>query len=91
MNNVVTWLSIVFWVLAFILIMILLITAIRNGRPCRRLFSSATLGLCALGAVNLLGGLTGVSVGFSWLAVGSSMLLGIPGVVGMVVLDVVLR
>ncbi len=84
------WLQIVLWALAGIFGICLLVSAVRGGKPIRTLLSSATQGLCALGLVNLLGTFTGVSIGFSWLATGAGLILGIPGVIGMLLLNVVL-
>jgi hypothetical protein len=64
--------------------------AVRSGRPLRRLFSSGIQGLCAIGLVNLTAGFTGVSLGFSWLTVGCGALLGIPGTIGLVLMQIVL-
>ena len=84
------WLQILLWGLAGIFGVWLLVSAVRGGKPVRTLLSSATQGLCALGLVNVLGTFTGVSVGFSWLATGAGLALGIPGVIGMLLLNIVL-
>lgn len=84
------WLQIILWALAGIFGVWLLIATLRSGRPIRSLLSSATQGLCALGLVNLLGTFTGVSLGFSWLATGAGLTLGIPGVIGVLLLNIVL-
>ena len=41
--------------------------------------------------VHLLGGFTGVSLGFSWLCVGTATLLGFPGVILLVLLDMMVK
>ncbi len=67
-----------------------LATAIHTGKPLRRLLLSAVQGLCALGAVDVLGGFTGVSLGLSWFSVGVCGVLGAPGVVGLLLLKLLL-
>ncbi len=80
------WLDIALWSAAGIAGLCLMVAAIKSRRPVRSLLSSGTQGLCALGLVNLLGGLTGVSLGTGWLAVGAGFFLGIPGVIALLVL-----
>ncbi len=84
------WLPISLIALAGITVVALLVAAVRDKRPIRRLFSSAMQGEAALLAVNLAAAFTQVSLGFSWLAVGTCALLGIPGVVALVLLQIVL-
>lgn len=59
--------------------------ALRKAEGCRRPFlraaCSVAAGLLALFAVNLTGGLTGVTIPCSPLAVGAAAFLGIPGVI----------
>ena len=52
---------------------------------------SALMGLGGLLAVNISGAFTGVTLGFSWLCIGVSALLGVPGVALMVLLQGVLK
>ncbi len=85
------WLTISLWVLAGLLGLFVLVAAGRSGRPVRTLLSSGAQGLCALGLVNLLGGLTGVSLGAGWMAAGVGFALGIPGVIGMLVVKAIFR
>ena len=84
-----TWLTISLWTLAGVMGLFVLIGAARNGRPVRSLLSSGTQGLCALGLVNLLSGFTGVALGAGWLAAGVSFALGIPGVIGLLVVKAI--
>lgn len=51
-----------------------------TGHPLKALGKSAATGFLALAAVNVTGGLTGVSLGLGWLSVGVCTLLGLPGV-----------
>ena len=52
---------------------------------------SALMGLGGLLAVNISGAFTGVTLGFSWLCIGVSALLGVPGVALIVLLHGVLK
>lgn len=74
-----------------LLTVIAVFTAIvRCDKPLRRLCSSGLQGLGALALVNITAGITGVSIGFSWLAAGCGVLLGIPGIIGLVLMQIVL-
>ena len=53
----------------------------------RTFIRSAASGLLALFAVNISAAFTGVSLGFSWLSGGVSLLMGIPGVVGLLLIN----
>lgn len=64
--------------------------AVRSGKPLRRLFGSGLQGLGAIALVNVTAGLTGVSLGFSWLTAGCGALLGVPGVIGLVLMQIIL-
>ena len=64
--------------------------AVRSDKPLRRLFSSGVQGLVAIALVNVTAGLTGVSLGFSWLTAGCGALLGVPGVIGLVLMQIIL-
>lgn len=67
-----------------------LIVLCRTGRPIRRLLTSGVQGLCALGAVDLLGTFTGISLGLGWFSLAVSGLLGIPGVIGMLLMKLIM-
>lgn len=64
--------------------------AVRGDKPLRRLFRSGAQGLGAIALVNVTAGITGVSVGFSWLTAGCGVLLGVPGVIGLVLMQIIL-
>lgn len=53
----------------------------------KKFFVSAIMGILAMCAVNLLSGITGVSVPVSALSVASSAVLGIPGLIAVLVLN----
>lgn len=67
-----------------------LIAAVRSGRPVRALLASAAQGLCALGVVDLAAAFTSVSLGAGWFTVGVSAVLGLPGVIGLLLLRLIL-
>lgn len=80
------WLQIVLWCVCGIIAAVMLIAFIRTKRPVSGLMTSGLQGLCALAAVDLVGMFTGVSLGFGWLSLGVSALLGIPGVITLLLL-----
>ncbi len=53
----------------------------------RGFWRSALCGLAALLAVNTAGAFTGVTLGYSWLCIGTAGMLGVPGVAMLTVLD----
>ena len=53
---------------------------IATGNPLKSLGKSALGGFLTLAAVNVTGGLTGVSLGLGWLSVATCTVLGMPGV-----------
>lgn len=63
---------------------------IRTHRPVRSLLGSALQGVCALAAVNVTGLLTGVTLGINWLSAACCMVLGVPGVVTLLMCNVIL-
>lgn len=67
----------------------LFVTLIRTRRPIRRTVGSFLQGGCALAAVNVSGALTGVSLGLNWLSLGVCAALGVPGVIGLLLLKVI--
>jgi len=67
-----------------------LVSALRSGKPVRHLLSSCVQGLLALGGVNLIGAFAHASLGMSWLALGTSGMFGIPGVISLLLLKLIL-
>ena len=55
----------------------------------KRILWSGVLGIGALCSVNVSAVMTGVSLGFGWLSGGVAFLLGLPGVIGLLVLNAV--
>ena len=84
------WLRILVYTVAVCTGVAVLMAAIRTGKPLRRLAVSGTQGLCALGLVDVLGAFTGVSLGVSWFTAGVGTVLGIPGVIGLLMMRLVL-
>lgn len=48
-------------------------------------------GIGALVLINTAGVFTGVTLGYSWLCIVTSVLLGVPGVVTMIVIDGIIK
>ncbi len=84
------WMQIAFIALLVVTAIAVFTAAVRAEKPLRRLLGSGLQGLGALALVNITAGLTGVSVGFSWLTAGCGVLLGVPGVIGLVLMQIVL-
>lgn len=63
---------------------------IRTRRPVRSLLGSALQGVCALAAVNVTGLLTGVTLGVNWLSAVCCTVLGVPGVITLLMCNVIL-
>lgn len=76
-------------VLGVVCLVFLVLAALGMAKPIKCFVTSAFQGLCALGLVNALGGVTGVSLGFSWLSLGMSSVLGIPGVIGLITIGTI--
>lgn len=53
----------------------------------RRWMRSGAWGLASLCAVNVSAVVTGVSLGFGWLSGGVAAVLGVPGVIGLLLLN----
>ena len=52
----------------------------KSGHPLAALGKSAVSGFLSLAAVNVVGGVTGVSLGLGWLSAGVCTVLGLPGI-----------
>ena len=83
------WISIGFWGLCGGIMLAVFIAAVRAGRPLRRLLGCGIQGVCAVAAVNVAGAFTGVSLGLNMLTLGSAFILGIPGIIGLLLLKLV--
>ncbi len=83
------WMVTAGWFAVAIVGIALLWAAVRDGRPLRRLASSAAQGIGGLLLVNVTAGLSGVSLGLGWLPLGSCMVFGLPGVIALVLLRLI--
>ncbi len=63
---------------------------VKSEKGATSFFLSAMQGLAALCAVNLTGMITGVTIAVNWYTVISYIVLGLPGVIGTLVLDIML-
>ncbi len=59
------------------------------SKTLHQLFRDAIWGLGSLCAVNISAAFTGVSLGFGWLSGGIAAILGVPGVVGLLLLNAI--
>ena len=80
----------VWWMIGGGITLSVLIGACLTRRPIRALASSAFQGLCALAAVNAVSAWSGVTLGLTWFSVAVCGVLGIPGAVTLLVLQVIL-
>ncbi|MDR2752853.1 MAG: pro-sigmaK processing inhibitor BofA family protein [Oscillospiraceae bacterium] len=64
---------------------------LRSRRLIRYLLLGVLSGVAALYAVNALGMMTGIHLAVNWLTLGVSATAGPPGVVGLLVIDTLLR
>ena len=62
---------------------------IKSEKGASSLFLSALQGIAALFAVNLTGLVTGVTVAVNWYTVAASAILGLPAVIGTLVLNMI--
>jgi len=63
---------------------------IKNEKGGRSVMLSAVSGIAALFAVNTVGLLSGVTLAVNWYTLGISGIMGIPGVVSMLAMNVIL-
>ena len=62
---------------------------LKTRRPLSALLLSAASGIAALFAVNLLGSVVPIDLPVNWVSIATGSLAGVPGVVGLLVLQVV--
>ncbi|OUP24141.1 pro-sigmaK processing inhibitor BofA family protein [Gemmiger sp. An194] len=75
---------------AAVLLVAVGLAAGHSRRPLRTALSAALTGMGALGAVNLLAPVTGVSLALNWATSFMAVVLGAPGVVTLLLLDLLL-
>ena len=78
-----TGLKVILLVAVILIGIVLLFSLAFIRRPIRRLITGGVQGLCAMAAVNLLGGITGVSLGVNIYSGLICLFLGVPGVVAL--------
>ena len=83
------WAEIIFIGIGALLAIWLLVAAVRTRRPVRNMLGSTVQGACALAAVNVTGALTGVSLGLNWLSCVACVALGVPGIIGLLLLKLI--
>jgi len=80
----------VWWWIAGAILLAVLIGACLTRRPLRSLAGGAFQGLCALAAVNVASVWSGVTLGLTWFSAAVCGVLGMPGTVMLLVLQVLL-
>ncbi len=81
----------VLWIIVGVIVLAVLAGAVAAGKPIRSLLSSAVQGFCALAAVNMAGAFSGVTLGLTTFTAGVCGVLGLPGVITLLILQVILR
>ena len=79
----------VWWGVAAIISLAILIALFKGGTPLRSALTSACGGVLSLLAVDVAGMFTGVSLALNALTLGCSAVLGVPGVITLLVLKTV--
>lgn len=75
-----------------VLVGIIILTVIfKSGHIFKSLCLTIFQGVASIFAVNVVGLLTGVTLGINWYTLGASMVLGMPGVIAMLVVKYLFR
>lgn len=82
--------SMYWYIAAGLAILFILIALFRSGRFLRCLLFSVVTGNAALLIISYLGAFTGVTLSLNLFTVGTASILGIPGVLGMLVIRLLL-
>ena len=83
------WLSITVGAVGVVIVLAVAVALFKTGRPVRGIVGSGAQGICALAAVNIAGAFTGVSLGLNLFSGLCCLVLGIPGVVGMLFMKLI--
>ena len=83
------WLTCCVWGALSIVTITMLVVLLKTRKPFSSLLRSASQGICAMLAVNLVGIASGVSIGFGWFSMLFASLLGIPGVITMLLMELI--
>lgn len=68
---------------------ILLVFFIKSRKPVKSLISNAFSGIIALILINLTTNFTGIHIPVNWWSVSASAGLGIPGVIGLILVQII--
>lgn len=80
------WLKIAAGIVGAVIAVAVAAALFRTKKPVRSLVGSGVQGICALAAVNVAGTFTGVSLGLNLFSGLVCLVLGIPGVIGLLLL-----
>lgn len=80
-----------FIIAAIISTVVVLWWMIKNEKGGLTFIKSAFQGLAGMFAVNLLGMVTGVTIAVNWYSIVSFIILGLPGVIGALMLNLIFR
>ena len=83
------WLSIAAGAVGVIIVLAVAVALFKTGRPVRGIVASGAQGICALAAVNIAGAFTSVSLGLNLFTGLCCLVLGIPGVVGLLFMKLI--
>ncbi len=83
--------TVVFYFVVSLAALVVLAAGIRSGKFLRSVCGCALQGVVSLLAVHMAGSLTGVVIPVNPYTLGTAGLLGIPGTIGMVLTDLILR
>lgn len=82
------WTTLIVIAAAVVMTVPILIMQCRIGKPVRGIAVTGLQGFCALAAVNVTGMFTGVSLSLNWLTGCVGVVFGLPGVAGLLFLNI---
>ena len=84
-------LAIALWAAAGVAALFVFLALVRGGKPLRSAVAGGVRGLAALLAVDAAGIFTGVSLGLNALTGGVCLVLGVPGVIGLLLMKTIFQ
>jgi inhibitor of the pro-sigma K processing machinery len=81
----------VFYAVIAVAALVVLVSFVRSGRFLRSFAGSAVQGVASLLAVHVAGSLTGVVIPINPYTLGTAAVLGLPGTISMVLVDLIFR
>ncbi len=84
------WFLVLWWGVAASVTLAVLVALFKSGKPLRGALSSAASGVLAILLVDAVGAYTGVTLALNPLTLGTSAVLGVPGVITLLTLKAVL-